>query len=237
MTKFSSPVPVGARYTSAYGRRWGTLHAGDDYAPIKPGDHDPIYAAADGTVLDSGTGILAGHTGQIVIIDHGLLTGNGSSDYTMTNYGHMSKIVVVPGQRVQAGQLIGYMGDTGNVTGVHVHAGVRFKRKGSKSWKWASFHKWMRSKGITPGKTAPRRPVEASKPAGKTYRNLSLKNKSTGNDVLAVSRALRSEGYTRQGDTKVFTAQLDVNVRDFQRRTGLVVDGVAAERTQKRLGL
>lgn len=237
MTKFSSPVPVGARYTSAYGRRWGTLHAGDDYAPVKPGDHDPIYAAADGTVKDTGTGILAGHTGRIIIIDHGLLTGNGSSDYTMTNYGHCSKIVVVPGQRVQAGQLIGYMGDTGNVTGVHVHAGVRFKRKGSKSWKWASFHKWMKSKGITPGKTAPRTPSEPSKPAGKTYRNLSLKNKSKGDDVLAVARALRSEGYTRQGDTRTFTAQLDVNVRDYQTRVGLVVDGVAGEKTQKRLGL
>lgn len=236
MTKFSSPVPVGARYTSAYGRRWGTLHAGDDYAPIKPGDHDPIYAAADGTVKDTGTGILAGHTGRIIIIDHGLLTGNGSSDYTMTNYGHCSKIVVVPGQRVHAGQLIGYMGATGNVTGVHVHAGVRFKRKGTKSYKWASFHKWMKSKGITPGKSAPRE-ADGSKPAKPKYRNLSLKNKSKGKDVLAVARALRSEGYTRQGDTTVFTKQLDVNVRDFQRRTGLVKDGVAGEITQKRLGI
>ncbi|NAZ17880.1 peptidoglycan DD-metalloendopeptidase family protein [Glutamicibacter soli] len=230
MTNFSSPVPKGARYTSAFGRRWGTLHAGDDYAPIKPGDHDPIYAAADGTVKNTGTGILAGHTGNIVIIDHGLLTGNGSSDYTLTNYGHMSKILVEPGQHVHAGQLIGYMGATGNVTGVHAHCGVRFKKKGTKSYKWASFHKWMKSKGITPGKTAPRK-------ASETYRNLSLKNKSKGDDVLAVARALRSEGYTRQGDTRVFTAQLDVNVRDFQRRTGLVVDGVAAEITQKRLGI
>ena len=236
MKNFSSPVPKGARYTSAYGRRWGTLHAGDDYAPIEPGDHDPIYAAADGQVIGAGTGILSGHSGKIVIIDHGLLTGNGSSDYTVTNYGHMHQILVDVGDMVEAGQLIGYMGATGNVTGVHVHVGVRFKRKGTKSYKWASFHKWMKSKGITPGKTAPRE-ADGSKPAKPKYRNLSLKNKSKGKDVHAVARALRSEGYTRQGDTTVFTKQLDVNVRDFQRRTGLVKDGVAGEITQKRLGI
>lgn len=234
MTNFSSPVPVGARYTSAYGRRWGTLHAGDDYAPIKPGDHDPIYAAADGTVLDTGTGILDGHTGQIVVIDHGLLTGNGSSDYTMTNYGHMSKIVVVPGQRVQAGQLIGYMGATGNVTGVHVHAGVRFKKKGTRSYKWSSFHKWMRSKGITPGKTKPRTPEDAL-PASKPY--TTVRKGSKNSTVGKVQQALRNEGYTKQIVDDVFGAQTDANVRDFQRRTGLVVDGVAGKITQQRLGL
>lgn len=235
MTNFSSPVPVGARYTSAYGRRWGTLHAGDDYAPIKQGDHDPIYAAADGVVAAAGIGVLAGHTGKIVIIDHGLLTGNGSSDYTMTNYGHCSTILVDEGDSVQAGQLIAYMGETGNVTGVHLHAGVRFKRKGSKKWKWASFHKWMRSKGITPGKTAPRRPAEASKPAGKQY--TTVRRGSKNSTVGKVQQALRNEGYTKQIVDDVFGAQTDANVRDFQRRTGLVQDGVAGKITQKRLGL
>lgn len=234
MTNFSSPVPAGARYTSAYGRRWGTLHAGDDYAPIKPGDHDPIYAAADGTVKDTGTGILAGHTGNIVIIDHGLLTGNGSSDYTLTNYGHMSKIVVDPGQHVHAGQLIGYMGATGNVTGVHVHAGVRFKKKGTKKYKWASFHKWMKSKGITPGKTAPRK-AEDALPASKPY--TTVRRGSKNSTVGKVQQALRNEGYTKQIVDDVFGAQTDANVRDFQRRTGLVVDGVAGKITQARLGL
>jgi len=233
MTDFSSPVPVGARYTSKYGKRWGILHAGDDYAPRLRGGHDPVYAAADGKVVNTGRGILKGHTGEIVIIDHGMLTGNGSTDRTMTNYGHCSKIVVKPGQQVKAGQLIAYMGATGNVTGVHAHCGVRFNGK------FSSFHRWMQSKGITPGVTRPRTPGAGDAPAksGKTYRNLSLKNKSKGKDVLAVARALRSEGYTRQGDTTTFTAQLDVNVRDYQTRVGLVVDGVAGEKTQKRLGL
>ena len=235
MTNFSSPVPKGARYTSAYGRRWGILHAGDDYAPIERGDHDPVYAAADGTVEETGTGILKGHSGQIVIIDHGLLTGNGSSDYTLTNYGHLSKILVAPGERVQAGQLIGYMGATGNVTGVHLHAGVRFKKKGTKKYKWASFHKWMKSKGITPGETAPREPSSSSKPTGKTYR--SLRNGSRGDDVGRVQRELRSEGYTKQIVDNWYGDQTEANVRDFQRRTGLVQDGIAGPITQKRLGI
>ena len=82
----------------------------------------------------------------------------------------------------------------------------------------------------------PKKPIKptASKPK-KTYRN--LKRGSTGADVLAVARALRKQGYTKQGDTRTFTAQLDANVRDFQKRTGLKQDGVAGETTQKRLGL
>lgn len=228
MNNFSSPVSKGSRYTSAYGRRWGTLHAGDDYAPIKPGDHDPIYAAADGTVESIGTGILKGHSGKIVIIDHGLLTGNGSTDHTKTNTGHCSKIVVKRGQKVKAGELIAYMGDTGNVTGVHAHCGVRFNGK------FSSFHRWMKSKGITPGVTEPRK-VTASKPTGKAYRN--LRKGSRGADVGDVQQALRNEGYTKQIVDDDFGAQTDANVRDFQRRVGLVVDGIAGKITQKRLGL
>lgn len=234
MTNFSSPVSVGSRYTSAYGKRWGTLHAGDDYAPIKPGVHDPIYAAADGTVQATGQGILAGHTGNIVIIDHGLLTGNGSSDYTLTNYGHMSKIIVSKGDKVSAGQLIGYMGATGNVTGVHAHCGVRFKTKGTKSYKWSSFHKWMKSKGITPGKTAPRKATATESTSAKY---VTVKRGSKNSTVGRVQSELRSEGYTKQIVDNDFGAQTEANVRDFQRRTGLVQNGIAGPITQKRLGI
>lgn len=229
MTSFSSPVPKGARYTSAYGRRWGTLHAGDDYAPVKPGDHDPIYAAADGTVEAVGTGILKGHTGQIVIIDHGMLTGNGSTDHTKTNYGHCSKIVVKRGQKVKAGQLIAYMGATGNVTGVHAHCGVRFNGK------FSSFHKWMKSKGITPGETAPRKPSGSGSSSSSKY--VTVKRGSKNSTVGRVQRELRSEGYTKQIVDNDFGAQTEANVRDFQRRTGLVQDGIAGPITQKRLGI
>ena len=219
MTNFSSPVPKGARYTSAYGRRWGTLHAGDDYAPIKPGDHDPIYAAADGTVENVGTGILSGHSGQIVIIDHGMLTGNGSTDHTKTNYGHCSKIVVKRGQKVKAGDLIAYMGDTGNATGVHAHCGVRFNGK------FASFHKWMKTKGITPGRTAPRESgVKYSKEIADWQRSMNQVFPSYANFAVDGKYEGYSEKVTKEFQSRVgikTTGKLDATTKTYMRRYGV----------------
>lgn len=219
MTNFSSPVPKGARYTSAYGRRWGTLHAGDDYAPIKPGDHDPIYAAADGTVENVGTGILSGHSGQIVIIDHGMLTGNGSTDHTKTNYGHCSKIVVKRGQKVKAGDLIAYMGDTGNATGVHAHCGVRFNGK------FSSFHKWMKTKGITPGKTAPRESgVKYSKEIADWQRSMNQVFPSYADFAVDGKYEGYSEKVTKEFQTRVgikTTGKLDATTKTYMRRYGV----------------
>jgi len=65
---------------------------------------------ADGVV--SFAGRHGGH-GNFVRLDHG--GGNG------TGYGHMSRIAVSPGARVQAGQVIGYVGSTGMSTGPHLH--------------------------------------------------------------------------------------------------------------------
>lgn len=219
MTNFSSPVPKGARYTSAYGRRWGTLHAGDDYAPINPGDHDPVYAAADGTVENVGTGILSGHSGQIVIIDHGMLTGNGSTDHTKTNYGHCSKIVVKRGQKVKAGDLIGYMGATGNVTGVHVHCGVRFNGK------FASFHKWMKTKGITPGKTAPRESgAKYSKEIADWQRSMNQVFPSYANFAVDGKYEGYSAKVTKEFQSRVgikATGKLDATTKTYMRRYGV----------------
>lgn len=52
-----------------------------------------------------------------------------------------------------------------------------------------------------------------------------------------MARTLRKEGYNRQGDTRMVTAQLETNIRDYQRRLHLIIDGVAGEKTQKLLGL
>ncbi len=73
-----------------------------------------IYAAAGGTVICAGPN---GGYGNCVMINH----GNG---YT-TLYGHMSRIAVTVGQSVAMGQTIGCVGDTGNVTGPHLHFEVR----------------------------------------------------------------------------------------------------------------
>ncbi|MEV4762808.1 M23 family metallopeptidase [Micromonospora chokoriensis] len=101
------PMP-GAAVTSCYGQRWGTLHAGIDLA-LPSGT--PIHAAAAGTVTQAGDA--SDGYGNSVFIDH----GNGY----LTHYAHQSRIAVTVGQKVKAGQVIGYEGATGDATGPHLH--------------------------------------------------------------------------------------------------------------------
>jgi len=75
-----------------------------------------VLAAADGVVRfvyrdKPCTGAYYG--GKWILIDH----GNNLS----TLYAHLSLIKVVPGQKVKAGQVIGYSGESGYVTGPHLH--------------------------------------------------------------------------------------------------------------------
>ena len=107
-----------AEFTSGYGirsdpfRGVSAKHAGIDLAaPIGT----PIYATADGTVTDAGYN--NGGYGNLIKIDH----GKGIE----TRYGHLSAILVSPGQRVVRGQQIGRMGSTGRSTGSHLHYEVR----------------------------------------------------------------------------------------------------------------
>lgn len=195
MTKFSSPVPVGSRLTSNFSRArrlFGIIraHAGTDWAPPKPGQNVAIYAVADGTVVSAGVGVLAGHSGQIIVIDHGVLRDSSGSDRTLTNYGHLYKINVKVGQKVKAGQKIGLMGKTGNVTGVHLHLGVRFNGV------YADPKVWLTKKGITPGKTAPVtgetiKPVASPKPVAPKPKPKSGYSDGTKN----IQQALKTMGY------------------------------------------
>ena len=101
-------LPVqGARLTSGFGNRWGTLHAGIDFAaPIGT----PEYAAMDGVVVRAGA---ASGFGLAVYVQH----ENGD----VTVYGHMQQILVAEGQRVRAGDTIALLGNRGQSTGPHLH--------------------------------------------------------------------------------------------------------------------
>ncbi len=90
------------------GRAW---HAGMDFAD-RVGS--PIVAAADGVVSFSGWRMGYGNT---VEITH----KNGF----MTRYGHLSRAIAQEDRRVQAGDLIGLLGNTGRSTGPHLHFEVR----------------------------------------------------------------------------------------------------------------
>jgi murein DD-endopeptidase MepM/ murein hydrolase activator NlpD len=101
-------LPVqGARLTSGFGARWGTLHAGIDLAAPM---HTPEYAAMDGVVLEAGP---ASGYGLVVYIQH----ANGD----VTVYGHMDEILVDAGQVVRAGDTIALLGNRGQSTGPHLH--------------------------------------------------------------------------------------------------------------------
>ncbi len=123
------PVPTVRAISSYYGPRWGTQHRGLDIAngPI-PVYGENIVAAADGVVIAVnstsrwGTGWSYGY-GYCVIIDHGV-DSQGRTIHTM--YAHCSAMYAKVGQKVTGGKtVIGKAGNTGNVTGPHLHFEVR----------------------------------------------------------------------------------------------------------------
>ncbi|WP_435831519.1 M23 family metallopeptidase [Micromonospora arborensis] len=126
------PMP-GASVTSCYGQRWGTLHAGIDLA-LPSGT--PIRAAAAGTVTQAGDA--SDGYGNSVFIDH----GNGY----LTHYAHQSRIAVTVGQKVKAGQVIGYEGATGDATGPHLHFEVH-----QGMWNQIDPAPFMRARGVDLG--------------------------------------------------------------------------------------
>jgi murein DD-endopeptidase MepM/ murein hydrolase activator NlpD len=77
----------------------------------------------------TGTPILAAYSGQVEVADwvggYGQAVILNHNNALQTLYGHMSQILVQPGQRVERGTVIGLVGSTGNSTGPHLHFEVR----------------------------------------------------------------------------------------------------------------
>ena len=91
----------------------GQAHNGMDIgAPIGT----PVYAADGGKIVRVDYNGRSYQYGRYILIDH----GNGLS----TLYAHLSEAATSGGQSVTKGQLIGYVGATGFVTGPHLHFGV-----------------------------------------------------------------------------------------------------------------
>ena len=109
--EISFAEPAQGVLTSGFGSRWGRDHTGIDIGGSEGSD---IYAAVGGIV--SYADWMGGY-GNYVVIDH----GNG----LQTAYGHCSKLLVSEGDYVERGQIIAYMGSTGNSTGPHLHFEVK----------------------------------------------------------------------------------------------------------------
>ena len=140
-TGFICPLKSYSRISSEYGWRKNPvsgvnkLHAGIDLAA---GGGTPIYAAASGYVQVAGWS--SGGYGNYVIIYHGKMSdGNQYS----TLYGHMRSVATSAGKYVQQGEVIGYVGSTGNSTGNHLHLEV---------WKGGSKANAVNPRGYIPMK-------------------------------------------------------------------------------------
>ncbi|MBN2497936.1 MAG: peptidoglycan DD-metalloendopeptidase family protein [Deltaproteobacteria bacterium] len=105
--------PARGWVTSGFGSRTdpytgkSTMHRGIDIAN-QPGI--PVVAPARGVVTFAGT---SGGFGKVIVIDHG---------YGLrTRYGHLSEMSIRVGERIDRGDLVGKIGNTGRSTGPHLH--------------------------------------------------------------------------------------------------------------------
>ena len=112
------PLPEEGTITEYYGMRvhpitgaW-VLHQGLD---IGVAEGTPIFAVRAGTVT---TATYNDSAGNYVTIDH--------ADGFRSIYMHMAAYIVSAGQEVAAGQVIGYVGSTGESTGPHLHIGISY---------------------------------------------------------------------------------------------------------------
>jgi murein DD-endopeptidase MepM/ murein hydrolase activator NlpD len=109
--------PVIGPITSPYGMRYHPilhrykLHTGVDFGvPVGTA----VHAARAGTVLESYYNTAYGNR---VVVDHGYVNGV----YLVTTYNHLSRSTVHEGEKLAAGEVLGYSGNTGWSTGPHLH--------------------------------------------------------------------------------------------------------------------
>ena len=136
------------RVGSGFGPRWGRLHAGVD---LMATTGTPIYAAAAGVVLsahcssaycDRPGSIGLGGCGWTVNINHG---GD-----IITRYCHAIRLNVRAGQQVAAGQVVGWVGSTGNSSGPHLHFEVHRNAPPADNGNAVSPLDFLRSVGLNP---------------------------------------------------------------------------------------
>ena len=106
--------PISGIITSRFGAKSSIRVSNHTGLDIGASIGTPIKAAAAGTVTFSG---YKGSYGYMVVISH--------SDEVETYYGHCSKLYVTAGQKVNQGDVIAAVGNTGNSTGPHLHLEIR----------------------------------------------------------------------------------------------------------------
>lgn len=110
---YSVPISSGFGDRAAPCRGCSTSHSGIDF---NPGYGAPIFAVADGTVVDVSGG--GSSWGTYVVIEHQI---DGQTVYS--GYAHMvsGSTALVVGEQIQVGDIVGLVGATGQATGAHLH--------------------------------------------------------------------------------------------------------------------
>ncbi|MBE6732556.1 MAG: hypothetical protein E7561_00975 [Ruminococcaceae bacterium] len=138
---FMWPVPGYFNIYSGWGNRSGGMHYGID---ISQGGiyGKPIVAITDGTVYNAYSGCphrdkksrcrCGSGWGNYVRLYHGVIKGN---DY-YAMYAHMDTVAsgIYVGKSVKQGDVIGYVGTTGDSTGYHLHFGISINGTGRGNW-------------------------------------------------------------------------------------------------------
>ena len=130
-TGFMWPVPGYYGISSPFGYRSRGFHSGMD---ISGGgiSGKPFVAIADGEVYMANKSWTAAQGksgyasyGNFCAVNQGTITVNGSAAKYVAFYAHDTSIAVSVGQTVKRGQVLGYVGTTGNSTGPHLHIGIQ----------------------------------------------------------------------------------------------------------------
>lgn len=219
-------MPTGGRITgnsNGYCSSGGA-HGGFDIAAASG---TTIKAAADGKVTYSGWGVKTTYSnpGYQVKLSH---AGGWGSDYR-----HMKSMPIVKvGQTVKKGQVIGYVGSTGNSTGPHLHLSIT--RNGT-AVKDATLVDDFRCgttavQGRQIGYSFPGLPMTGGTVTPPSSSYPTLQQGSSGTAVTNLQKLLNARGYPVTVDGN-FGAQTNGAVRKFQGAIGTTVDGQVGPKT------
>jgi murein DD-endopeptidase MepM/ murein hydrolase activator NlpD len=196
---------------------------GTDYA-VPTGT--PVKAIADGTI----TGIVPTFTGGGGRMIFQSFPSGHNADYL-----HLSRIDVVAGQSVKRGQVIGLSGGSGlgkeNGYGAHLHLSFRVGGQPTMATGNIDFEAFLAQQGSTPSKPSSTPAKVAATGGSRPYRGRELKRgEPVGPDVLYLQNKL---GVNPTGP---FGPKTHAAVVAFQKKHGLLADGIVGPLTWSKLG-
>lgn len=211
----------GHKITSRFGPRTITYTSGPDKGKTVTKNHNGVDVVGTGSTLDhiiahtAGTVQAAGFDSAV-----GYYVNVETAPGVVMVYYHMKEdsLAVKKGDKVKTGQTLGYMGATGNVTGAHLHFGI----KAGGSW-------------IDP---EPYLNADYKGKGGDIKMTLTtrvLKRGCTGEDVRALQILLNGNGCNCGNIDGDFGPKTAAAVMAYQRKTGLAVDGSAGPATQAKI--